>query len=152
MGAVVLGEVPDPHTPASIAADDLALVGVDDHVVHRRPVVVAALDGAGARLPDLDGAVLAAGDHPLALAVEGHARHVARVALEGEQGVRVRRLDVVQLHRVVARRGEEALVGRDAQPVHLRVRVLDRARADARERLPESGFLFVSCFCSYSYM
>lgn len=137
VGAAVLGEVPDPDAAGAVAADDLALVGVYDDVVGGAAVVVAALDGAAAGLPDLDGAVLGARDHPLALAVEGDAGDVARVALEGEQRVRVGRFDVEELDRVVARGGEEALVGRDAQAVDLRVRVLDRAGADAREGLPE---------------
>lgn len=135
--AVVLSQVPDAHAAGAVAADDLALVGVDDDVVGGAAVVVRALDGPAARLPDLDGAVLGAGDHPLALAVECDAGDVARVALEGHERVRVRALDVEQLHRVVARRREEPLVGRDAQAVHLRVRVLDRPRADAGEGLPE---------------
>lgn len=137
MGAVVLGEIPDADTTAPITTDDLTLVGVNDDVVDGAAVVVAALDGAAARLPDLDGAVLGARDHPLTLAVEGDARDVACVALEGQQGVRVGRLDVKELDRVVARGREEALVGRDAQAVDLRVGVLDRAGADAGEGLPE---------------
>lgn len=102
-------------------------------------MVVAALNGAAAGLPDLDGAVLGARDHPLALAVEGDAGDVARVALESEQRVRIGRLDVEELDGVVAGGGQEALIGRDAQAVDLRVRVLDRAGADARESLPEPG-------------
>lgn len=58
VGAAVLGEVPDPHAAGPVAADDLALVGVYDDVVGGAAVVVAALDGAAAGLPDLDGAVL----------------------------------------------------------------------------------------------
>lgn len=69
--------------------------------------------------------------------MEGDSGDVARVALEGQQRVRVGGLDVVELDGVVARAGEEALVGRDAQAVDLRVRVLDRARAYARESFPE---------------
>lgn len=139
VGAAVLGKVPDPDAAGPVAADDLALVGVYDDVVGGAAVVVAALDGAAAGLPDLDGAVLGARDHPLALAVEGDPGDVAGVALEGEQGVRVGGLDVEELDRVVAGGGEEALVGRYAQPVDLRVRVLDGAGADARESLPEPG-------------
>lgn len=131
MGAVVLSQVPDADTTTPVAADDLALVGVDHDVVDGTAVVVAALDGAAARLPDLHGAILRARDHPLALAVERDARDVARVALEGQQGVGVGRLDVEELDGVVARGGEEALVGRDTQAVDLRVGVLDRAGADA---------------------
>ena len=70
--------------------------------------------------------------------MEGHAGDVSRVALKGEHGIGVRRLDVVELDGVVAGGGEVALVGRDAKAVDLRFWVLDRAGADAREGLPES--------------
>lgn len=137
VAAIVLGEIPDLDTAGAVAADDLALVGVDDDIVGGAAVIVAALDGAGARLPDLDGAVLGAGHHPLTLAVEGDAGDVARVALEGQQRVGVGALDVEQLDGVVAGGREEALVGRDAQAVDLGVWVLNGARADAGESLPE---------------
>lgn len=117
--AVVLRQVPHAHTARAVTADDLALVGVDDDIVGGASVVVGALDGAAARLPDLDGAVLGAGHHPLALAVERDARDVASVALKGEQWVGIGALDVEELDGVVARGRQEALVGRDAQAVHL---------------------------------
>lgn len=135
--AAVLSQIPDLDTAGAVAADDLALVGVNDDVIGGAAMVVTALDGARTSLPDLDGAVLGAGDHPLALTVERDARDVARVALESQQRVGVGALDVEQLDGVVAGRGEEALVGRDAQAVDLGVWVLDRARADAGEGLPE---------------
>ena len=94
VGAVILSEIPDADTAATVAADNLALVGMDDDVVGGAAVVVAALDGAATGLPDLDGAVLARGDHPLALAVESDAGDVAGVTLEGHQRVRVRRLHI----------------------------------------------------------
>jgi hypothetical protein len=59
--------------------------------------------------------------------VEGNARDVARVALKCEERIGIRRLDVVQLDRMVAGGGEEALVGGDAQSVDLGVGVLDGA-------------------------
>ena len=59
--------------------------------------------------------------------MEGYAGDVAGVAFEGEACVRVRRLDVVKLDRVVARGGEEAFVGGDAEAVYLRVGVWDGA-------------------------
>lgn len=140
MATVISREIPHAHAARAIAANNLALVRVDDDVVDGATVVVAALDGAAARLPNLDGAVLGARHHPLALAVERDARDVARVALKRQQRVGVGRLDVKELDGVVAGGGEVALVGRDAEPVHLRVWVLDRARADAREGFPESVF------------
>lgn len=87
---------------------------MDHDIVRRAAVVVATLDRSGSRLPDLDGAILGACDHPLALAVEGNAGDVSRVALESQQRVWVRRLNVVELDGVVPRRGEIALVGGDA--------------------------------------
>lgn len=69
--------------------------------------------------------------------MEGDARDVAGVALKDEQWRRVGRPDVEELDVVVARGGEEALVGRDAEAVDLRVRVLDGAGADAGEGFPE---------------
>lgn len=151
VGTVVLGEIPNADATTPVTTDDFALVGVDDDVVDGAAVVVAALDGAAARLPDLDGAVLGACDHPLALAVEGDARDVARVALKGQQGVGVGRLDVEELDRVVARGREEALVGRDAQAVDLRVGVLDRAGADAGEGLPETWLLLANKSACHKY-
>lgn len=114
MTAVVLGQIPDFDAARAIAADDLALVGMDDHIVGGTAMVVAALDGAGAGLPDLDSAVLRAGHHPLALAVKGDTSDVARVALKGQQRVGIGALDVEQLYGVVAGGREEALVGRYA--------------------------------------
>ena len=139
MAAVVLGQVPDAHTASAIAADDLTLVGVDHDIVDRAAVVVTALDVAASCLPNLDSAILGRGDHPLALAVEGHARNVTGVTLEGEEGVGVGRFDVVQFDRVMAGRGEVALVRRDTQSVDLGVGMLDGTRADAGEGLPEPG-------------
>jgi hypothetical protein len=46
--------------------------------------------------------------------MECDSRDIARVAFEAKQRIRVRRLDVVEFHGVVARGGEESLVRRDA--------------------------------------
>ncbi len=141
MRTLVLAQIPDTHVAATITTDELALVRMDDNIINREAtgVRVVALHRGRTRVPDLDRAVLGARDEPLALAVPAHARHVGIVPLELEHRVRVRVLDVVQLHRQSTGRGQKALVWRDAQPVHLRVRVLNRARADPRERFPEPG-------------
>lgn len=137
VGASVLGEVPDPYAPTPIATYNLALIRMYHDVVDGRRVVVCPLDSATPRLPDLDGTILRTRDHPLALAVKGHARHVAHVALEGEHSIWVGRLDVVELHGMMPCRRQEAFVGGDAEPVDLGLWVLDRPRADARKRLPK---------------
>jgi hypothetical protein len=129
--ALVLSEVPDAHVSSAVAANELALVGVDDHIVDWHTVGIVALHVAAPRIPDLDSAVFGRGDKPLRLAVKGHARDVRRVAVEREDGVGVGRLDVVQLDRVVSSSGQIALVGRDAEAVDLGIRMRDRARAYA---------------------
>lgn len=144
MRAVVLGQIPHPDAARPVAADNLALIGVDDNVVGGASVAITALNTTGSRFPNLDRAVLGARHHPLSLAMEGDAGDVSRVTLKRQQRVRVGRLDVVELDGVVAGGGEEALIGGDAEAVDLRVRVLDRSRADAREGLPETDRVIVS--------
>jgi hypothetical protein len=112
--ALVLAQVPDANRAGAVAADELALVRVDDDVVDGGAVVVVTLDGARADVPYLDCAILGARHHPLALAVEGDGGHVCGVPLEGQDRRGVRRLYLVQLDDVVAGGGEEALVRRDA--------------------------------------
>ena len=111
MRAVVLGQIPHPDAARPVAADNLALIGVDDNVVGGAAMVIASLNCPCPCLPDLDGAVLGARHHPLSLAMEGDAGDVSRVTLKRQQRVRVGRLDVVELDRVVARGGEVSLVG-----------------------------------------
>lgn len=55
VAAFVLAEVPNADVAASIAGDELALVWVDDDVVHGDAMGVVALDVAAAGVPDLDG-------------------------------------------------------------------------------------------------
>lgn len=112
--AGILGQVPEPDAAAAVAADDLALVRVDHNIIYGRAVVVAPLDGAAPRLPDLDGAILGACHHPFSLAVECDSCDIAGVALKGEQRGGVRGADVEKLDGVVASGGEVALVRGDA--------------------------------------
>lgn len=111
MATIILGQIPDLDAAGAVAADDLALVRVDHHIVGRAAVVIAALNSTRARLPNLYGAILGTGHHPLALAVERDAGDVARVALKGQQRIGVGALDVKQLDSVVAGGCEKALVG-----------------------------------------
>lgn len=138
MTALVLSQVPDPHIPSPITANQLPLVRVNNHIIHRDAMGIVPLHIAAARIPDLDRAVFARRHQPLGLAVECDARDVGRVTVEGEDGVGVRRFDIVELDGMMAGRGEVALVGRDAEAVYLGVGVWDGARADAAESFPES--------------
>jgi hypothetical protein len=142
--ALVLAEVPDAHVAPAVAANELALVRMDDYIIHRCAVRVVALDAACARVPYLDSAVLGARYHPLALAVERNAGDVGRVAFEGQDGIGICGLDLVELDGVVAGGGEEALVGGDAEAVDLRIGVRDRAGADAGEGFPEADRVVVA--------
>lgn len=148
MCACILREVPYPHAARTIAADDLALIRMNHHIIHRRPVIVAALNGAGFGFPDFDRSVLRTRHHPFALAVKRHAGNVPSVTLKCQQRVGIRRLDIVELDGVVARRGQKSLVGGNAEPVHLGIGMLDRARANARQSFPESDGVVISrCKC-----
>lgn len=102
MRAIVLGKIPNTNTTTAVTANDLALVRMDDNVIYRGAMVIASLNGARPRFPDLDSAVFRTRHHPLALAMEGDSGDIASVALERKQGVWVRGFDVVELHGVVA--------------------------------------------------
>ena len=58
VGTLVLSQVPDPYITTPVAANQLSLVRVDDHVVDRHAMGVVALNIARSRIPDLNGAVL----------------------------------------------------------------------------------------------
>jgi hypothetical protein len=70
--------------------------------------------------------------------MEGDARDITRMAIEGENGVRIRRLYVVELDSVVPGGSEVTFVWRDAETVHLRVWVGDRSRANSGESFPKA--------------
>lgn len=58
MTALVLSQIPDPHIPSAVTTNELALVRVDDHIVHRHAVGIVPLHIAAPCIPDLDRAVL----------------------------------------------------------------------------------------------
>jgi hypothetical protein len=147
MATLILPQIPYPHIAPAVTANELPLIRMNHDIVDGHPVRVVPLDGALPCVPYLNRAVLGAGYHPFALAVEGDACDVARVAVESQDRVWVRRFDVIEFYRVVPGRGEVALVRGDAEPVYLGVGVWDCARADAREGFPESlGESSVLCF------
>lgn len=95
MRAVVLGQIPDAHASIPVAANDFSLVGVNHHIIRGAPMTVASLNCARSRLPDLDRAVLRAGDHPFPFAMESDACDIPGMAFEGMERVGVRGFDVV---------------------------------------------------------
>lgn len=44
MCAPVVAEIPDHDHSASIGADELTLIGMNDHIVHRMVVSIVSLD------------------------------------------------------------------------------------------------------------
>lgn len=74
---------------------------MNDDIVDRNSMAIVTLVGAGASIPDLNVSVFGASNHPFPLAVERYASDVAGVAFEGEDGIRVGRLDLVKLDVVV---------------------------------------------------
>lgn len=89
MSTFVLTQVPDANISAAVTANELALVWMNNNIVHGDSMGVVALNTGGASIPDLDSAIFGAGDHPLTLTVEGYAGDVATMAFEGENGVGV---------------------------------------------------------------
>jgi hypothetical protein len=76
--------------------------------------------------------------------VESDTRDVGGMAFKGENRVRIRGFDLIELDRVVSRSGEEAFVGRDAKTIDLRVWVGYRARAYPGKCFPEADCVVVA--------
>lgn len=72
--------------------------------------------------------------------MKSHPGDVIRVPIKRHDGVRVRRLDIVEFDIVMACGRQKALIGSDAKTIHLGIWVLDGSRADARQSLPEAVF------------
>jgi len=71
--------------------------------------------------------------------VECDASNVIVVTFKGHDRIRIGGLDIVESDDMATSSSEEFLVGRYAEAVHLGLRMLDGARADARESLPETS-------------
>lgn len=144
MRAVVLSQIPYSDTSSPIAADDLALVWMDDHVIDWRSMAVTSLNSSTACLPNLDRSIFRACHHPLPLAMESHASDIICMTFESKERVWIGRLDVVELNTMVTGCCKKSLVGRDAESIDLGIGVLNCSRADTRERLPESNCVVVT--------
>lgn len=89
VGALILSQIPDTHITSAVAADEFALVWVDDDVIYRYAMAVISLDASGAGVPNFDGAILRARDHPFALTVKCHAGDITGMSIEGENSIRI---------------------------------------------------------------
>jgi hypothetical protein len=89
VGAIVLSQVPNTNTSSTITANNLALVGMNDHIIDRAAVRVASLNGTTSSLPDLDKAILRARDHPFSFTMERDTRDIASMTFKGEERIGV---------------------------------------------------------------
>jgi hypothetical protein len=129
--AFVLSQVPNANISSTVTANKLALIWVDDHIVDRYTMGVAPLHISTPRVPNLHRPIFRRCHHPFSLAMEGDARDIASMAIEGENSVRIRRFYVIELDSVMPGGSEVTFVRRDAETVHLRVWVGDRSRANS---------------------
>ena len=106
MGTFVLAQVPNSNVTAAVTGNQLPLVWMNDNIIDRDFVIIVALYASCPRVPDLYSAILGAGDHPFALAVESYASDVTGMAIEGEDGTWIRGPYVVEFDIVVAGSGE----------------------------------------------
>ena len=103
-------------------------------------MAVVALQTTRPCVPHLHRPIFGAGHHPFSFAMKSHPGDVVRVPIKRHDGVRVRRLDIVEFDIVMACGRQKALIGSDAKTIHLGIWVLDGSRADARQSLPEAVF------------
>ena len=87
MSTYTLTQVPDTDHTGVVATDELALVGMDDHIVDCSTVNIIPLQATCASIPNLHSSILGASDHPFSLAVECHAGDVVRVTFKGNHGI-----------------------------------------------------------------
>lgn len=144
MSTLVLAEIPDPDISTTVTGDEFALVGMDNHIIDRLAMRVVSLDASGASVPDLDSAIFRACDHPFPFAMESYPRNVAGVTVEGKNGARISRADIVKLDIMTTSGRKIALVWRYAKTIDLRVRMLNGPRADSRKGLPKADGMVVT--------
>ena len=144
LGALIFAQIPEPYTAAAIASDDFALVWVNYYVVDSNAVVVAPLNGPLFALPHFDESVLRTGHQPFRVAMESDPCDIACVSIKFCDGLRICGADVVELDIVITGSGQHSLVRRDAKAIYLGVRMLNSARANARERFPEANGVIIA--------
>lgn len=87
MSTDALAQVPDTDHTGVVTTDELALIGMNDHIIDCSPVDIIPLQATGTGIPDLHSSILGAGDHPFPFAVECHAGDVIRVTFKGNHGI-----------------------------------------------------------------
>ena len=89
MGTFILAKIPDSNIARSITADQFPLVRMNYNIIHWRSMAVVSLHVSGSCIPDLNGTIFGARDHPLAFAVKCNAGDIVTVAFKGDYRGRV---------------------------------------------------------------
>ena len=111
MGAVVFRKIPYSNTSTFVAADNLALVWMNDYVVYSRAMRVASLNCATSSLPYFDSPILRTCNHPFALTVKLNTGYISCMPLKGKKRIWVGGFDIVELYRMVPSSCKKTLVG-----------------------------------------
>lgn len=119
MRAIVLRQIPYPHTATSITAYNLSLIRVYNHICYWGPVRITPLNRTTPSLPYLHATIFGARDHPFPLTVEGNASYIPGMTFESEEGIRIRGFDIVELNGVMTGGGKESLVRGYAKSIDL---------------------------------
>lgn len=144
MSTDALTQVPDSDHTGVVTTDELALVGMNDHIIDRSTVNIIPLQATCSSIPNFHSSVLGASDHPFPLAVECHAGDVVRMTFKGNHGIGIGRLYIKELDIVVARGSQEPLIRGNTKTIDLGVWMLDCTRTDTRERFPKASSNIVS--------
>lgn len=119
MTAFILAQIPNPYISTPVTTNQLALVWMNNNIVHWYAMCIVSLHIATPSVPNFDRTVFTRSDKPLGFAMERDTRHITGVAIKGEDCVWICAFDIVEFDSMVACGGEIALVRRDTEPVYL---------------------------------
>ena len=88
--ALILAQVPDTNIASTVAADEFALVWMDDNIIDWYSVCIVPLYISAPSVPNFDCAILRRGYHPFPLTVKSDTSDITRMAIEGKNRVGVR--------------------------------------------------------------
>lgn len=101
MGADALTKVPNADHTRMVTTDELALIGVNDHIIDRSSVNVITLQATRTSVPNLHSPIFRAGNHPFPFTVKRNSGNVVGVTFKRDHRVRVGRFDIEELHIVM---------------------------------------------------
>jgi len=111
MAALIFGKIPYPDATIPVAADELSLIRVYDHIIHRTSMSIIPLHSSALCVPDLDCPILGRSHHPFRVAVKANASNVASMSFECENGSWVVPFARVELDVLASSSSHEGFVG-----------------------------------------